>query len=568
MNVRGLGALAAALAWVAALRWFPEGLPYRPGWLDALPALPLLLAALAAGGAWLWRSAALAPERPLSREERRALLLAVGLALLVRLPMAWQGGAGFLTPDGALSGTVALHVHDGGRHHVFVPHVPYSGSMKSHLAAALMALVDPVRAFALASLAFVPLFVAGAFLLARAAVPAAPLPAALGAGLWAAFAPAFVTRYTLSNDGNYVEVLGLGAIALWACAQSLGDRADAARWGAIGALLGLALWCHILAVIPLAACGLALLAWAPARRWPAAGGALVAGWATGYAPGVLWNLANAGLSFRYLLPGGEKVAGAEAAPGWGERLALLATDQWPVLLGYDPGWPASIDAALRAGAFAAVALALLALARLAVAPADPGRPARRVVLLFAAVNTAVALVALPQIPGNPRYILFLAIPVAVAMGALGTSRGGRLALGGALAFGALGSIAQLPAAADADAKWRDFAAELQAAGIRHCHTDFFIAAKLNFVSGGALTCSSKLGPTTTEYFFEHRRAADAAPDAALIAVNATNAEKLERRLQRLGVAYRRLDAMKPVLFAFSRPVDPAELFPQQTFPLR
>lgn len=568
MSVRGLGALAAMAAWAAALRWFPEGLPYRPGGLEALPALPLVLAAVALAGLWAWRSGAFVPEHPLSREERHALWLCIGLALLLRLPMAVQAGAGFLTPDGALSGTVALHARDGVRHHVFVPHVPYSGSLKSHLAAALMSFVDPVRAFALASIAFVPLFVAGVFLLARAAAPGRERLAALGAGLWAAFAPAFATRYTLSNDGNYVEVLGLGTLALWLCAQALGERATVPRWSAIGALLGLAFWCHILAVIPLAACGLALLAWAPPRRALAAVPALAAGWVTGYAPGVLWNLANAGQSFGYLLPGGEKVAGAEAAPGWDQRLSILVSDQWPVLLGYDPGWSPVADGVLRVAAFAAVALALVALAQLATAAPDAGRAARRVTLLFALVNTAVALAALPQIPGNPRYILFLAAPVAVAMGVTGTGRRGRVALAAVLALGAVGSIAQLPAAVEADGKWRAFAADLRAAGVRHCHTDFFIAAKLNFVSGGDVTCSAKLGPTTTEYFFEHRRAADAAPDAALIAVNATHADKLERRLQRLGVGYRRLDSMKPVLFAFSRPVDPAELFPGTAFPLR
>ena len=43
--------------------------------------------------------------------------------------------------------------------------------------------------------------------------------AALLAGLYAAFSPPFLTRYSLSNDGNYVEVLALGTWALWLAAR-------------------------------------------------------------------------------------------------------------------------------------------------------------------------------------------------------------------------------------------------------------------------------------------------------------------------------------------------------------
>ena len=55
-----------------------------------------------------------------------------------------------------------------------------------------------------------------------------------------------------------------------------------------------------------------------------------------------------------------------------------------------------------------------------------------------------------------------------------------------------------------------------------------------------MICSAKLGPTTTEYFFRFRRARwRRRPDAALVAVNQTAADKLERRLERLGVTYER-----------------------------
>ena len=99
---------------------------------------------------------------------------------------------------------------------MFVPQVPYSGSLKSHLTAPLALVMDPARAFALVSVLFYLAYVAGLF---RLALLVAGPRAALLAGLYAAFSPAFVTRYSLSNDGNYVEVLALGTWALWLAAR-------------------------------------------------------------------------------------------------------------------------------------------------------------------------------------------------------------------------------------------------------------------------------------------------------------------------------------------------------------
>jgi len=180
----------------------------------------------------------------------------------------------------------------------------------------------------------------------------------------------------------------------------------------------------------------------------------------------------------------------------------------------------------------------------------------------------VALLALPQVAGNPRYLLFLmaSLPVFVALFLDRPRRRWLMAL--LVALGAAGSLAQAHGTVRSDAQWRRFVADLEAEGVRWCETDFHLATKLNFLSQERLVCSSKLGPTTTEYFFEYRRQVDAAPAAALVAVNTTAAEKLERRLERLGVSYERRDFMKPVLLRLSRKVDAEELFPGREFPLR
>jgi hypothetical protein len=245
-----------------------------------------------------------------------------------------------------------------------------------------------------------------------------------------------------------------------------------------------------------------------------------------------------------------------------------------VLMGYDTGYGPAVDGLLSALSWVGVAAALFATAWTARRAWRERSWPLASLLLFAATNLAVALVALPHVPGNPRYILFLmsVVPVFLA-DALGEGpswrRGGRpLVLALVIATGALGSFAQVPRTLWQDAKWRGFVADLEREGVRFCYTDFFMATRVNFLSGERVVCSAKLGPNTTEYFFEYRERVEKAPEAALVAVNRTSAGRLEAKLQALGVRYERLDLMKPVLLRLSRKVDPQELYPGRTFPMR
>ena len=157
---------------------------------------------------------------------------------------------------------------------------------------------------------------------------------------------------------------------------------------------------------------------------------------------------------------------------------------------------------------------------------------------------------------------------ALGEGPSGRRRGRPLVLALLIATGAVGSFAQVPPTLRQDAKWRGFVADLEREGVRFCYTDFFLATRVNFLSGERIVCSAKLGPNTTEYFFEYRERVEKAPEAALVAVNRTSAGRLEAKLQALGVRYERLDLMKPVLLRLSRKVDPEELYPGRTFPMR
>ena len=62
---------------------------------------------------------------------------------------------------------MALHARDGVERLVFVPMVPYSGSLKSHLTAPLALVLDPAVSFALVSVLFYLAYLAGLFRLAR-----------------------------------------------------------------------------------------------------------------------------------------------------------------------------------------------------------------------------------------------------------------------------------------------------------------------------------------------------------------------------------------------------------------
>ena len=409
------------------------------------------------------------------------------------------GRLGLPTADGSLSGIVALHAPDGIAHHVFVPSVAYSGSLKSHLTALLSAStgLDLVRAFALTSVLFYSAFAAAAF---RLGALLGGARVALAAGLYAAFAPTFVTQYSLSNDGNYVEVLALGSWALVLAARLLErDAADFSGWCLAGVLLGLGFWCHILAIAHAAGITLALALGLRARAARPLVGLLV-GFAIGDWPGLLWNARHEWASFLYLIPSGywetsrllHPIEADAARPALFARVAALFTDHGPILFGFDAGYPRAIDLVSRALS----GLGVLAFVAALAAAARRAGQARRIetnalLLCFCAANLLIALIALPYIPGNPRYLLFLFAPACALIARLlgeGRLRGVLFLL---IAFGALGSLGQAQEKIRSSLEWRRFLAELRSEGVRHCYADYYMAARLTFFGQRRTRCARR-----------------------------------------------------------------------------
>ena len=551
---------AAAAAWfLTCLRCFDAAAPWRPGWLEAVPVGVLGLATLALAGVWAHRHRhALAP--PLESG-----LVAFGLVLVLtvafRMPLVRWASVGYTPADGAVAGLMALHVAEHGERPVFIPKEPYSGSLKAYIAAPLVRRFDASRAYAFVSVLFYTAFVGAVFLLAeRAGGPRA----ALGAGFLAAFSPTFITQYSLSNDGNYAEVLALGTWALLLLVLWLErEKSRAALSLAAGVLLGLAFWCHILAIAHVMTVALVMLAVAR-RRVVRSWAALGAGLALGYLPGLIWNAANGWLSFSYLMPRQHWEAlkpQSEAARGLGERLYLIATDHAPVLFGYDPGYPVPLDRLIWGLASGSALLFVVAVVATSRRAWREGPGANAVLLAYLAANVFIATVALPHVDANPRYLLFSFAVVAVLLPQLLASGRRRPVLVALCVFGAAGSLGQGFTNMRTDARWRTFTEALEAAGVEHCYTDFHIASRLNFLSRERIRCSSKLGPTSLEYY-DYESGVNRADAAALVAVNPTNGDKLARKLTRLGVGFERLDLMKPVLIP-ERLVRPDELFPQR-----
>ena len=262
----------------------------------------------------------------------------------------WPGRAPPATspPTARSPGSWPCTCATGVEHHVFVPHVPYSGSLKSHLTAPAGRRRSIPRA---------PSRSSPSSSMRRSWPPSTAWPRprrrparsdrALAAGLYAGVRARL--RHPLQPEQRRQLRRGAGPRDLGARAgPALGGRRRARRhaWPlAMGLLLGLAFWCHILAVIHVAAVGLCCSSRPRRARARRRARALAAGFALGDLPGLLWNAANGWESFRYLVPGGDAV-GAGRGPGLAPRPRGRArVDQLPVLLGYDLGYPARLDVA-------------------------------------------------------------------------------------------------------------------------------------------------------------------------------------------------------------------------------
>ena len=102
--------------------------------------------------------------------------------------------------------------------------------------------------------------------------------------------------------------------------------------------------------------------------------------------------------------------------------------------------------------------------------------------------------------------------------------------------------------------------------MRSCYTDFHLATKINFLSGGSGDLLGEAGPDHDRVLLPLPGGGGGRAGRGAGRGEQAAADKLERRLERLGVTYERRDLMKPVLLRLSRKVEPEELFPDRSLP--
>jgi len=322
-------AYAALAVWVLTLEAWFQG-PILGGRVPVFAAAPLLALLVVI---LVVRHRARADRRAVDRRFAVAVGGMLVLATLVRWPALLAPGS-LVSSDSAVAGIIAQELRRG---HlpapIYAPGFPYEGTLKPHLTA-LLGLAAPgvgtPLLYVLASHLFYLLWVYAVMRLARAV---GGVPAALGAGLFMAVSPRFLTAFSLNNVGQYPEVNALGTLALVLLTPGTGLLLP-------GFVLGLALWQQLLALYFIVTAVLAALV-TPALRRPRLLLDGVSGFIAGAYPVFIWNAANAWATLDWVGKGGKRPM--DRLTGLPEQLERTFTVSFPKLFGLtDAGFPAGL----------------------------------------------------------------------------------------------------------------------------------------------------------------------------------------------------------------------------------
>src|SRR6185436_2801567 len=322
-------AYAALAVWVLTLEAWFQG-PILGGRVPVFAAAPLLALLVVI---LVVRHRARADRRAVDRRFAVAVGGMLVLATLVRWPALLAPGS-LVSSDSAVAGIIAQELRRG---HlpapIYAPGFPYEGTLKPHITALLGLVLRSASTpllYVLASHLFYLLWVYAVMRLARAV---GGVPAALGAGLFMAVSPRFLTAFSLNNVGQYPEVNALGTLALVLLTPGTGLLLP-------GFVLGLALWQQLLALYFIVTAVLAALA-TPALRRPRLLLDGVSGFIAGAYPVFIWNAANAWATLDWVGKGGKRPM--DRLTGLPEQLERTFTVSFPKLFGLtDAGLPAGL----------------------------------------------------------------------------------------------------------------------------------------------------------------------------------------------------------------------------------
>jgi hypothetical protein len=538
-------AYAALAVWVLALEAWFQGpiLGGRAPVVVAAPLMALLVAILVVRH----RSRA----DPRSGDRRFALAVAgmLVLATLVRWP-ALRAPGSLVSSDSAVAGIIAQELRRG---HVpapiYAPGFPYEGTLKPHLTA-LLGLALPAAGtpllYVLASHLFYLLWVYAVMRLAR---EAAGTTAALGAGLFMAVSPRFLTAFSLNNVGQYPEVNALGTLALVLLTPGTGLLLP-------GFVLGLALWQQLLALYFILTAVLAALA-TPALRRPRLLLDGVSGFIAGAYPVFIWNAANAWATLDWVGKGGKRPM--DRLTGLPEQLERTFTVSFPKLFGLtDAGIPVGLATAMGLG-FAGLILGMAWMERRDIREKRGRSPALLAVGLFVIVVGTFAVSKFSHRGAQrPRYLMpvYTSSAVAVGWAVAELSRRSRAAAAvaalGIVGLNGVGLVPWLQARAHAQERDRDFLETLARLGVRTGYAGFWIGPKYTFLSDGGVILSGELGPDVSwVHQGQSHIVRTTGPDA--LVVDPGLAAALEARLRSLGTTFERTESIGQVVYHhFSR----------------
>jgi 4-amino-4-deoxy-L-arabinose transferase-like glycosyltransferase len=482
--------------------------------------------------------------KPVDRSFALAVAGMLVLATLVRWP-ALRAPGSLVSSDSAVAGIIAQELRSGYLPApIYAPGFPYEGTLKPHITALLGLVLRSASTpllYVLASHLFYLLWVYAIMRLAR---EVGGVRAALGAGLFMAVSPRFLTAFSLNNVGQYPEVNALGTLALVLLTPGTGLLLP-------GFILGLALWQQLLALYFILAAAVAAL-FTPSLRRPRLLVDGVSGFLAGAYPVFIWNAANAWATLEWVGKGGKRPV--DRLTGLPEQLQRTFSVSFPKLFGLtDAGVPGGLATVLGL-AFAGLVLGMGWARRREIREKRGQSVALLASLLFAIVVGTFAVSKFSHRGAQrPRYLLpvYTSCAVAIGWGIAALSRRSKAAGAAAalamVGLNAVGLVPWLQARAHAQDRDQAFLDTLARLGVRTGYAGFWIGPKYTFLSDGQVILSGELGPDVS--WVHQGQAAlvrKTGPDA--LVVDPDLAPSLEARLRSLGCAFERTESIGQVVY--------------------
>jgi len=497
--------------------------------------------------------------------------MALGLLLVAafgaRLVFGLHTG---LDADEATTAFTALRITQG--HLVLMEsNQHYQGALESYILAPFVWLLGPTQLAVQVPLALVgSLYVLALYDLGHTIFRRRSAGLLL-AGVGAVF-PLFELVWSMKARSGYAETMVLAVVCL-----SLGVRigwqprgARLRNWILLGLVAGIGLWNYLLLAVPLAPLAVALLCRGPALGWARAlrgAGAAVGGALVGFSPWVAYNATHHLASLQNLPSYGTSIP--HAVKGFVEQeLPVFAGTSSECGSNTVTPWVAWIGLAALTGAV--LWLRRKPLARLLRGDLSSVEPVEMVLAIAPVAVVAVIAGRFNGVPCEPRYLLPLAIPLALAatLVLMVRSRWRLLATAIGIAYLVVASFTAYGPTVDAvpytttgapiPLDRTQIVSILEARHVTALFADYWVGRPILYLSGGRIDAAVYNG--TTAFPSVQAAATSSANPAWLFVDGDPTAVTFEALMRSRGVTATETSAAGYELFTgFSSPLRPADL---------